>query len=77
MVPLVILVRSSGRAWVSLSLTTVRGKRGCSYVVLWNAFKRIAADYTPEEKRDLFHDTAARAYRIPTGWAQPAPCWGL
>ena len=21
------------------------------YVVLWNAFKRIAADYTPEEKR--------------------------
>jgi len=41
-------------------------KRGCSYVVLWNAFKRIAADYTPEEKRDLFHDSAARAYRIPT-----------
>jgi len=41
-------------------------KRGASYVVLWNAFKRIAADYTPEEKRDLFHDSAARAYRITT-----------
>lgn len=41
-------------------------KRGCSYVVLWNAFKRIAADYSADEKRDLFHDTAARAYRIRT-----------
>jgi predicted TIM-barrel fold metal-dependent hydrolase len=41
-------------------------KRGCSYVVLWNAFKRIAADYSPSEKRDLFHDTAARAYRVQT-----------
>jgi predicted TIM-barrel fold metal-dependent hydrolase len=41
-------------------------KRCCSYVVLWNTFKRIAADYTAEEKRDLFHDTAARAYRLPT-----------
>jgi L-fuconolactonase len=40
-------------------------KRGCSYVVLWNAFKRIAADCSPEEKRDLFHNTAARAYRLP------------
>ena len=41
-------------------------KRGCSYVVLWNAFKRIAADYSAAEKRDLFHDSAARAYRIAT-----------
>jgi predicted TIM-barrel fold metal-dependent hydrolase len=40
-------------------------KRGCSYVVLWNAFKRIAADYSPSEKRDLFHNSAARAYRLP------------
>ena len=38
--------------------------RGAGYVVLWNAFKRIAADYSPDEKRDLFHDTAARAYRL-------------
>lgn len=43
-------------------------KRGAGYVVLWNAFKRIAAEagYSAEEKRDLFHDTAARAYRLPT-----------
>jgi predicted TIM-barrel fold metal-dependent hydrolase len=40
-------------------------KRGCSYVVLWNAFKRIATDYPPSEKRDLFHNSAARAYRLP------------
>ena len=39
-------------------------KRGAGYVVLWNAFKRIAADYSADEKRDLFHNTAARAYRI-------------
>lgn len=41
-------------------------KRGCSYLVLWNAFKRIAADYSQSEKRDLFHDTAARTYRVQT-----------
>jgi L-fuconolactonase len=41
-------------------------KRGSGYVVLWNAFKRIAAAYSADEKRELFHDTAARAYRLPT-----------
>jgi len=41
-------------------------KRGCGYGVLWNAFKRIAADYSADEKRDLFHNSAARAYRIDT-----------
>ena len=41
-------------------------KRGAGYVVLWNAYKRIASDYSADEKRDLFHDTAARAYRIKT-----------
>lgn len=39
-------------------------KRGASYVVLWNAFKRIAVGYSADEKRDLFHNAAARAYRI-------------
>ena len=39
-------------------------KRGAGYIVLWNAFKRIAAEYSPNEKRDLFHNTAARAYRL-------------
>jgi predicted TIM-barrel fold metal-dependent hydrolase len=32
--------------------------------VLWNAFKKLVADASPAEKRWLFHDTAARAYRI-------------
>ena len=41
-------------------------KRGAGYVVLWNAFKRIAAGYSADEKRDLFHDSAARAYRLDT-----------
>jgi L-fuconolactonase len=36
------------------------------YLHLWNAFKKIAAPYTPDERRDLFHDTAARTYRLPT-----------
>lgn len=36
----------------------------CSYVVLWNAFKRIAADYPAEAKAKLFHDTAHRVYRL-------------
>jgi len=41
-------------------------KRGAGYVVLWNAFKRIADGYSQAEKSDLFHDTAARAYRLST-----------
>jgi L-fuconolactonase len=36
------------------------------YRTLWNAFKKIAAPYTEAERRDLFHDTAARTYRLPT-----------
>ena len=37
-------------------------KISCDYRTLWNAFKRIAADFTPGEKALLFHDTAARVY---------------
>jgi predicted TIM-barrel fold metal-dependent hydrolase len=37
----------------------------CSYLVLWNAFKRLAADFTPAENAWLFHRTAAEVYRIP------------
>ena len=40
-------------------------KRGAGYEPLWNSFKLIAADCSADEKRDLFHDTAARAYRLP------------
>ena len=40
-------------------------KASCSYTVLWNAFKRMTADFPADEKRAMFHDTAARVYRIP------------
>jgi predicted TIM-barrel fold metal-dependent hydrolase len=39
-------------------------KAMCSYPVLWNAFKRIAAGASDDERNALFHDTAARFYRI-------------
>jgi predicted TIM-barrel fold metal-dependent hydrolase len=35
-----------------------------SYPVLWNGFKRIASGASAAEKADLFHDTAARFYRL-------------
>ena len=35
-----------------------------SYNVMYNAFKRLSVDYTAEQRADLFHDTAARVYRI-------------
>lgn len=39
-------------------------KIACSYNVLWNSFKRLVADYSAAEKAALFHDTAARIYRL-------------
>jgi len=39
-------------------------KQGVSYPVLWNAFKKIAVDYSPAERVDLFAGTAKRFYRI-------------
>lgn len=39
-------------------------KRWCSYQVCWNAFKRISAGASAEEKKDLFFGAAARAYRM-------------
>jgi predicted TIM-barrel fold metal-dependent hydrolase len=35
-----------------------------SYRVYWNAFKRLAAGASETEKAALFHDTAARFYRL-------------
>lgn len=35
-----------------------------SYPVLWNAFKRITADMSADEKRLLYRDTAAGFYRL-------------
>jgi predicted TIM-barrel fold metal-dependent hydrolase len=39
-------------------------KGTCSYVVLWNAFKRIVAGASESEKADLFSRSAARFYRL-------------
>jgi L-fuconolactonase len=39
-------------------------KRGVSYAVLWNAFKRLANGCSASEKAALFRDTASRVYRL-------------
>jgi L-fuconolactonase len=39
-------------------------KMGISWAVLWNAFKRIAAGASAEEKLALFSGTARRVYRL-------------
>jgi predicted TIM-barrel fold metal-dependent hydrolase len=39
-------------------------KVSCSYTVLWNAFKRVAADYSDAERAALLHDTAVRTYHL-------------
>ncbi|MDP3490710.1 MAG: amidohydrolase family protein [Phenylobacterium sp.] len=36
----------------------------CDYATLWNAFKRLAAGASDDEKAALFHDTAKRTYRL-------------
>lgn len=44
----------------------------CAHPVLWNAFKRLAAGASAEEKAALFAGTATRVYRLrdlPTGLA--------
>jgi L-fuconolactonase len=35
-----------------------------SYNVMYNAFKRLSQGYTAAERAAMFHDTAARVYRI-------------
>ncbi len=45
-------------------------KGSCSYPVLWNAFKRIAAGCPAAEKAALFAGTAAAVYRLDPGAAQ-------
>ena len=39
-------------------------RASCSYTILWNAFKRLTQGYSQEERSALFHDTAARVYRL-------------
>ena len=36
----------------------------CSYAVLWNSFKKIAAGFTADEEAQLFRRTAAEVYRL-------------
>lgn len=39
-------------------------KESVSYPVLWNAFKKLTQTKSDQEKAALFHDTAARVYRL-------------
>ena len=39
-------------------------KVSMSYTVLWNAFKRITADFPTEDRAKLFSGTAKRVYRL-------------
>lgn len=43
-------------------------KRACSYAVLWNAHKKLTAGFSAAEKALMFHDVAARTYRL-EGWS--------
>ncbi|MGD0333994.1 MAG: amidohydrolase family protein [Xanthobacteraceae bacterium] len=38
----------------------------CSYGILWNAFKKLTAAYSADDKAALFFNTAKRSYRLPT-----------
>jgi L-fuconolactonase len=39
-------------------------KGSFAYGILWNAFKRLASGYSPDERGALFRGTAERVYRI-------------
>ncbi len=39
-------------------------KASCSYAVMWNAFKKLAAGASDDEKSDLFAGTARRFYKL-------------
>jgi predicted TIM-barrel fold metal-dependent hydrolase len=39
-------------------------KQSCSYLTLWNAFKRITSSASATEKSALFNNTAAKVYRL-------------
>jgi predicted TIM-barrel fold metal-dependent hydrolase len=39
-------------------------KFSISYAVLWNAFKKMVADFSEDEKNALFYGTAAKVYRL-------------
>ncbi len=35
-----------------------------SYTVMWNAFKRISMDFSPDDRAALFYNTAVKVYRL-------------
>ena len=39
-------------------------KESFSYCIMWNAFKRMSADFSADERADMFYGCAARAYRV-------------
>ena len=39
-------------------------KQAVSYRTLWNAFKKIAAEFSTDEKDAVFRGTAMRVYRL-------------
>jgi L-fuconolactonase len=39
-------------------------KVSCSYVVLWNAFKKVSAGLSADERTRLFSGTATDLYRL-------------
>ena len=41
-------------------------RRSCDFVTLWNALKHIVMTASRSDKNALFHDNAARVYRIPS-----------
>ncbi len=42
-------------------------KLSCSFTNLWNSFKLMTKSMSADERRALFHDTAAKVYRLETG----------
>ena len=51
-----------GRAMFESNFPVDRG--AADYATLWNAFKRLAAGFSADEKAALFSRTAARVYRL-------------
>ena len=39
-------------------------KSSCGYTVVWNSFKILSKGYSASERAAMFHDTAARVYRL-------------
>jgi L-fuconolactonase len=48
--------------------------QSASFPVIWNAFKRVTADHSADERAQLFHRTAQKIYRLaPTTAGVPRP----